>query len=99
MVNAIHCDALHVVARFKFATELWFGRLNPKHTGLHLPRAQLGRAIRRIDIAWQPSYFRYVSQFAYALARLPPGVRIFRRPQWAPPIVAPLSRNASISRR
>src|SRR5262249_17336713 len=94
VVYSYHFDAPHIVARFEFSTELWIGRLNPKDTRLYFPPAKFGWAIHRVDIAWRPPYFRGVSQFVYALARLPPGVRFFRRrAHRPPPIVAPFSRN------
>src|SRR5262245_44405736 len=105
MIYPVDLDTAHVLTLFEFPAELRFGRLNPKYTRLYRPRAKLRRTIGRVCITRQPSYFRCVSQFVSSFARLPPGVRFFRRcAHCAPPMVtglysAFLARNESTSER
>src|SRR5215472_6417280 len=79
MIYPVDLDTAHVLTFFESPSELWIGRLNPKYARLDRPRAKLRRAIGSVDISRQPSYFGCVSQFVYAFARLPPGVRFFQR--------------------
>src|SRR5262249_3762174 len=53
MIDAVDFDAARVLTFFKLAAELWPACLNPEHSRLHFPGAQLGRTIRRVNISWR----------------------------------------------